>query len=125
LCGVVVGHGQLAEGLLSALTRVAGAQENLWPVSNDGLGREELMAAVRSIVEERAAGRDVLLFSDMGGGSCGQASRRLLADGIVRAVFFGVNLPLLIEFVFLQEEPFDTMVAAMLSKGRNAVGMER
>lgn len=122
---MVVGHGQLAEGLLSALTRVAGAQENLWAVSNDGLGREELVATVRAMVEERAAGRDVLLFSDMSGGSCGQACRRLLADQAVRAVFFGVNLPLLIEFVFLQDEPFDTMVAAMVSKGRNALGMER
>ena len=124
-CAVVVGHGRLAEGLLSALARVAGDQDNVWAVSNDGLGREELVGAVRTTVEERAAGREVILFSDMGGGSCGQACRRLLADQVVRAVFFGVNLPLLIEFVFLQNQPFETLLAAMVSKGRNALGVER
>jgi len=124
-CGVVVGHGELAEGLVSALARVTGAQDNVWSVSNDGLGREELIAAVRSKVEERAGGREVLLFSDMSGGSCGQACRRLLADRVVQAVFFGVNLPLLIEFVFLQDQPFDAMLAAMVSKARDALGVER
>jgi mannose/fructose-specific phosphotransferase system component IIA len=125
LCGVVVGHGKLSEGLLSAVARVAGPQDNLWAVSNDGLGREELMAAVRSTVEEHAAGREVVLFSDMGGGSCGQACRRLLADGVVRAVFYGVSLTLLVEFIFLQDQPFDTMVAAMVSKSRNAIAVDR
>jgi mannose/fructose-specific phosphotransferase system component IIA len=125
LCGVVVAHGELAEGLLSGLRRVAGAQDNLWAVSNDGLGRDELLARVRSAVEEHAAGRDVVLFSDIGGGSCGQACRKLLADRVVRAVFYGVSLPLLVEFVFLQDQPFDTMVAAMLSKSRNAIGVDR
>lgn len=125
LCGVVVGHGRLAEGLLSALARVAGTQESLWAVSNDGLGRDQLEAAIRTSIEERAESREAVLFSDMSGGSCGQACRRLLADGVVRAVFYGVNLPLLVEFVFLQEQPFDTMVAAMISKARGALAVER
>lgn len=124
LCGVVVAHGDLAQGLLSGLARVAGAQDNLWAVSNDGLGRDELMARVRSTVEEHAAGREAVLFSDMGGGSCGQACRKLLADRVVRAVFYGINLPLLVEFVFLQDQPFDTMVAAMVSKARNALAAD-
>lgn len=124
-CGVVVGHGLLAEGLLSALVRVAGPQDNLWVVSNDGLGGEELVAAVRSRIEAQAAGREVFLFSDMSGGSCGQACQRLLEQGIARAVVFGINLPLLIEFVFLQEEPLDTLLAAMVSKSRSAIGAMR
>ncbi len=124
-CGVVVGHGRLAEGLVSALESVAGAQPNLWAVSNEGRGREELEAVVRTVVAEHAAGRDVVLFSDMSGGSCGQACRRLLAERIVRAIVYGVNLPLLVEFAFLQDQPFDTMMAAMLSKGKNAMGVDR
>lgn len=124
-CGVVVGHGEFAAGLLAALERVAGTQDNLWPLSNDGLGRDALENSVRALIAERAAGRDVVLFSDMSGGSCGQTCRRLLSDNVVRAVFYGVNLPLLVEFAFLQEQPFDTMVAAMVSKGRAALGVER
>ena len=35
---VVVAHGGLAEGLLRRLSGVAGEQNNLWPLSNRGLG---------------------------------------------------------------------------------------
>jgi mannose/fructose-specific phosphotransferase system component IIA len=124
-CGVVVAHGRLAEGLLSALTRVAGEQENLWAFSNEGRGGDELEADIARILDERAAGREAYLLSDMDGGSCGQACRRLLAKGSVRAVFYGVNLPLLVEFVFLQDEPFQRFVAATVEKSRQALGAHK
>jgi mannose/fructose-specific phosphotransferase system component IIA len=41
----------------------------------------------------------------------------------VRAVFYGVNLPLLIEFVFLQDLPFDEFSEALLKKSRGALGV--
>lgn len=121
-CGVVVAHGRLAEGLLSALTRVAGEQKNVWALSNQGRGGDELEAEITGILDEHGAGCEAYLLSDMDGGSCGQACRRLLAKGSVRAVFYGVNLPLLVEFVFLQEEPFQQFVAAAIEKGRQALG---
>ncbi|MGH7567052.1 MAG: PTS sugar transporter subunit IIA [Gemmatimonadota bacterium] len=124
-CGVVVAHGRLAEGLLSALTRVAGEQENLWALSNEGCGGDELETEIAAILDERAAGREAYLLSDMNGGSCGQACRRLLAKGSVRAVFYGVNLPLLVEFVFLQDEPFQRFVAATVEKSRQALGAHK
>ena len=121
-CGVVVGHGRAAEGLLSALTRVAGEQPNLWAVSNQGRGGDELEAEITGLLDAHCAGRDAYLLSDMDGGSCGQACRRLLAEGRVRAVFFGVNLPLLVEFAFLPELPVEQFVAATLEKSRKALG---
>lgn len=121
-CGVVVAHGRLADGLLSALERVAGEQDGLWAVSNQDLGGDELYGEIAALLEERAAGREAYLLSDMDGGSCGQACRRLLADGRVRAAFFGVNLPLLFEFVFLDEEAPDAFVAAVVEKSRKALG---
>lgn len=121
-CGVVVGHGRLAEGLLSALERVAGNQENLWAVSNQERSGDELVEEIVTIFEERGAGREAYLLSDMDGGSCGQACRRLLTEGRVRAVFFGVNLPLLVEFVFLPDQPFEEFVTAAVEKSRKALG---
>lgn len=124
-CGVVVAHGRLADGLLSALDRVAGRQENLWAVSNDGMSGESLVAAIEMLLEERAEGRTPFLFSDLGGGSCGQACRRLVESGVVEALFHGTNLPLLVEFVFLQERPTDELVEALVEKSREAVGVRR
>ena len=122
-CGVVIAHGRLADGLLSALSRVAGEQDSVWALSNEGLGSADLEAKIAALVEERCAGRDAYLLSDMEGGSCGQACRRLLEKGTVKAVFYGVNLPLLVEFVFLQEESFDRFVTAAVEKGRRAMGV--
>lgn len=124
-CGVVVAHGRLADGLLSALARIVGRQENLWAVSNDGLGGDALRDAIESVLEERARGREAFLFSDLGGGSCCQACRRLLEAGTVTAVFHGTNLPLLVEFVFLQEKPRDELVEALVEKSRAGVGVRR
>lgn len=121
-CGVVVGHGRFAEGMLSALSVVAGEQEHLWALSNQGRDGKELETEIAGILAARGAGREAYLLSDMDGGSCGQACRRLLADGKVRAVFYGVSLPLLIEFVFLQDEPFERFVVDVLEKGRKALG---
>ena len=121
-CGVVVGHGRLADGLLSALARVAGPQENLWALSNDGIAGDDLLAAIAALLAERGEGREAFLFSDVAGGSCGQACRRVLDQGLVRAVFYGTNLPLLFEFVFLQDRPFDEFVAALVEKSRDAIG---
>jgi mannose/fructose-specific phosphotransferase system component IIA len=119
---VVVGHGRFAEGLLSALSVVAGEQEHLWALSNQGRDGEELEAEIADILAARGAGREAYLLNDMDGGSCGQACRRLLADGRVRAVFYGVSLPLLIEFVFLQDEPFERFVEDAVEKSRKALG---
>ena len=124
-CGVVVAHGQLAEGFVSALAHMAGPQSNVWGVSNEGRDGETLAAEIAAGLASRGAGCEAILFSDLDGGSCGQACRRLLADGIVRAVFFGINLPLLIEFVFLQESSFETLEAALLAKSRQALGVHR
>ena len=124
-CGVVVGHGRVAEGLLSALERVAGEQPNLWAVSNQGRGGDELEAEITALLDERCAGREAYLLSDMDGGSCGQVCRRLLAKGRVQAVFFGVNLPLLVEFAFLPEQPFEQFVTTAVEKSRTALGAHR
>lgn len=120
---MVIAHGRLADGLLSALSRVAGEQDSLWALSNEGLGGAELEAEIAAILEERCAGRDAYLLSDMEGGSCGQACRRLLAKGTVKAVLYGVNLPLLVEFVFLQDESFERFVTSAVEKGRRALGV--
>jgi mannose/fructose-specific phosphotransferase system component IIA len=119
---VVVAHGRLGEGLLSALSRVAGEQDALWALSNEGRAGAELEAEIAGILDERSAGREAYLLTDMEGGSCGQACRRLLARGTVKAVLYGVNLPLLVEFVFLQDLPFERFVTAVVEKSRRALG---
>ncbi len=122
-CGVVVAHGTLAEGLLSALERVTGPHDNLWALSNDGRSGPALAEAVGELLAARSGDREAYLFADLGGGSCGQACQRLVDSGKARALFTGVNLPLLFEFVFLQDQPHEKLVAALVTKSRNAIAV--
>ncbi|MDX1660494.1 MAG: PTS N-acetylgalactosamine transporter subunit IIA [Gemmatimonadota bacterium] len=124
-CGVVVAHGRLADGLLSALERVAGKQENLWPVSSDGMSRESLLETVTRLLEERSEGREAFLFSDLAGGSCGQVGRRLLDAGHVVAAFHGTNLPVLIEFVFHRAASPEELVEVLTEKGPASMEVAR
>lgn len=121
--GVIVAHGAFGEGLLSALTRVVGPQSSLVAISNDGLDCDALESRIGELLTAEAKGRESFLFTDLDGGSCCQAARRLLDHDRVVAVFCGVNLPLLIEFVFLQDLPLEEFKAAMLQKSRGALGV--
>jgi mannose/fructose-specific phosphotransferase system component IIA len=40
-------------------------------------------------------------------------------------VFFGVNLPLLVEFAFLPDQPSEQFVTAVVEKSRKALGAHR
>lgn len=116
--GVVVGHGGLAAALASAAEEISGIRGVLVPVSNTGLGREEL----ESRVVEAVAGRPAVVFVDMPSGSClFAAMRRLHAREDVRVVT-GVNLVMLIEFLFHRELPVEEAAGRAAQAGARAIG---
>ena len=78
---VVAGHGDLAAGLVSAVGQITGRGDLLLPMSNRGLGPAEIEAALR---EALASGTVRAVFTDLSGGSCTMAARRvqqLIASG--------------------------------------------
>ncbi len=118
--GIVVAHGSMAAGLIDAVRRIAGtAADALAPVSNEGLSPQELRAIIGEI-----AGQDdapVVVFADMFAGSCGMAAFSSCRDAQQRSVVCGVNLPILLDFVFHRELPLTELVPRLLDKGRAAV----
>ena len=117
--GVVVAHGAMADGLVSAVRRIAGtAADALHPVSNEGRGPAELQTAVREVGGEGP----VVVFTDMNAGSCGMAALASCRGCTRRqAVISGVNLPILLDFVFHRTLPMDELVPRLLGKGREAI----
>ncbi|GEM_PF-501090 len=116
--GVVLTHGGLADGLVDAVARIAGEVEGaLIPVSNTGCGPEALMERVASAVGTGPA----LVFTDLPAGSCALAARVACRDPGQRRVLFGVNLPMLLDFVFHRTLPLDELVDRLLSQGRSAI----
>src|SRR3954467_7587640 len=96
LRGVVVCHGAMAGALVQAAEQISGVEDAFIPVSNTGCDRNTLEERVLAAV----AGRPAVVFVDLSSGSCLFAVlKRLKAEDSVRVVT-GVNLAMLVDFVF-------------------------
>ena len=96
LRGVVVAHGGLAEALVAAVAEISGERERLVPVTNHGCDRASLEERVASAVGDEPA----VVFVDMASGSCMLAVLRRLRSRPGVSVVTGVNLAMLLDFVF-------------------------
>jgi mannose/fructose-specific phosphotransferase system component IIA len=96
LRGVVVCHGGLAKALVDAAESISGVTGVLLPVSNSGCDRDALETRVAEAVD----GRPAVVFVDLASGSCLFAVLKRLGalDGV--KVVTGVNLAMLVDFVF-------------------------
>jgi mannose PTS system EIIA component len=117
--GILVSHGGMAEGIVDAVRRITGADEDvLIPVSNEGVSPDVLAATVRA----RIGDGPTILFTDLQSGSCGFAARRIVQESLATVVISGVNLPLLLDFVMNRTLPLDQLVPRLLAKGRASIG---
>jgi mannose/fructose-specific phosphotransferase system component IIA len=119
LSGVVVAHTELAEALLAAVRAIAGDEIGLVAVSNRGSDR----AALLRRLEEAVAGRPTLVFTDMPGGSCAHTAAHLARGRPELRVVTGVNLAMLLDFVFHRELPLEAAAERAVQTGRVAVGI--
>ncbi len=110
--GILVGHGKLAEGMLDAVAGITGSREGLIPVDNEDLTPEALEAHLDSLVGEDPS----VVFVDLPSGSCAFAARRLKRHHPRMAVVCGVNLPLLLDFVFHRTSPLEEIVERLRAR---------
>src|SRR5256884_1542591 len=95
LRGVIVSHAAVAQALLAAVAAIAGVNDALVPVSNDGCDTGALADRLNQAIAGKPA-----LFVDLPGGSCLTSSVRLARGKTDVAVVTGVNLAMLLDFVF-------------------------
>jgi mannose/fructose-specific phosphotransferase system component IIA len=101
LRGVVVGHGGLGAALVAAAEEISGIRGVLVAVSNTGADREMLEQRVVAAVGDQPA----IVFVDMPSGSCLVAAMRRLAARPDIKVITGVNLVMLLDFLFHRGQP--------------------
>ncbi len=117
LRGVVVGHGELSKALVEAAESISGVTGVLVPVSNSGCDREALETRVAEAVE----GRPSVVFVDLPSGSCLFAVlKRLRAMEGVKVVT-GVNLAMLVDFVFHLSLGPDEAAERAIAAGTKAI----
>jgi mannose/fructose-specific phosphotransferase system component IIA len=96
LRGVVVCHGSMAQALVQAAAQISGVDDALVPVSNTGCDRDTLEQRVLSAVDSQPA----VVFVDLASGSCLFAVLKRLKSVENVKVVTGVNLAMLVDFVF-------------------------
>lgn len=119
LRGVVACHGKLAEALIEATERISGVTGVLVPVTNTDCDKGLIE---RRIADAVGAGPAVV-FTDLASGSCLIAAATLArkeAAGRV-SVVTGVNLAMLIDFVFHRELTLADATARIAESGRKAI----
>jgi len=94
--GVIVSHAAVAVALISAVESITGVTDALVPVSNEGCDRE----ALEQKLTEAVGGRSAVLFIDLPGGSCLTGAVKYAHGRPGLAVVTGVNLAMLLDFVF-------------------------
>ena len=117
LKGVVVCHGPLATALVDATEQISGITGALVPVSNTGCDRELIERRLGDAVGDGPA----VVFVDMPSGSCSFAAlHRYRTHQSVRVVT-GVNLAMLVDFVFHRTLSAGDAAARAAATGANAI----
>ncbi len=117
LLGVVVCHGSLAGALVQAAEQISGIKGALVPVSNTGCDRERLEERVLSAVN----GQPAIVFVDLASGSCSFAVlKRLRGEPSVKVVT-GVNLAMLVDFVFHRSLSPGEAAARVVAAGESSI----
>ena len=104
--GILVGHGKLAEGMLDAVREITGSSEGLLSLDNSGLTPQ----ALEERLDALTGGQPSVVFVDLPSGSCAFAARRLQVRHPNVAIVCGVNLPLLLDFIFHRTLPLDEII---------------
>jgi len=104
LRGIIVSHAAVAQALVTA-------------VSNEGCGTEELGERLRQAIGQGP----VVLFVDLPGGSCFTSSVRYAKQHAEVAVVTGVNLAMLLDFVFHRDIPPAEAARRAVDAGAKAI----
>ena len=94
---IVVGHGEFAGGLVSAVGQICGMADKLVVLSMMGMTPEDIEGTIRDHLARTGAR---VIFTDLPAGSATIAARRIVKDTPGLVLVSGVNLATLLDFVF-------------------------
>ena len=115
---IVAGHGDFADGLLSAVQQIVGRDDVFTGVSNRDLSAQDVERVLRERVSSTGA---TVVFTDLPAGSCTMAARRLQRERPELTLVTGANLATLLDFVFHADLPAGDAARRAAEKGRAAL----
>ena len=117
LRGVVVCHGRMAAALIEAAEGITGVKDALLPVSNTDCDRGTLETRILDAVGAGPA----VVFVDLASGSCLIATLARLRGRSEATVVTGVNLAMLVDFVFHRDQEPGAAAERAVAAGCRAI----
>lgn len=118
LRGVVLCHGEVAGAMIDAVEHISGTGHVLVPLSNRDCDR----ASLRDRLLEAIDHHDSVVFVDLPTGSCLMAALRCRHEAANVRVVSGVNIPMLLDFVFHLDRTVDEAAASAVVHGVQGIG---
>lgn len=115
---LVAGHGEFAEGLVSAVAQITGRGDAFATLSNRDMSAADVERSMREYVD---AGGIAVIFTDLPAGSCTMAARRLQRERPEIVLVTGTNLATLLDFVFHADVAAGEAAQHAADKGRSAL----
>ena len=115
---LVVGHADFAAGVVSAIGAITGRAGDFVALSNTGLGPDGIERAIRETVEGLSL---VVVFTDLPGGSCTIAARKVQRLRPSLVVVAGSSVATLLDFAMNDAMPPRDAAARAVSRGREAM----
>src|SRR3954470_12652965 len=115
---ILAGHGDFAKGMISAVQQITGRGDVFFPVSARDLSGPDLEALIRTAVADTGAS---VVFTDLQAGSCTMGARRMIRDKPDVLLIAGVNLPILLDFVFADDKSPQEAATHALERGKAAI----
>jgi PTS system N-acetylgalactosamine-specific IIA component len=112
---IVVGHGEFAGGLVSAVGQICGLADKLVVLSMMGMTPEDIEGALRREIAKTGAR---VIFTDLPAGSATLAARRIVKEDPGVVLVSGVNLATLLDFVFNTSVPPTEAARAAAERGK-------
>jgi len=102
---LLVAHGKMAEGMFSSVKMLIGEAKNIDFVNFDNeMGQDELKEELDKKIVNVSHGNQYLILCDIKGGTPFNIAAHYSYKNENVAVFYGINLPILIEAIISREE---------------------
>lgn len=119
---IIVAHGDLAAELIRTAEKVFGRFNGVTALSNAGRAPQALSDELEAALDKSGEGGCTIIFADFFGGSCCHACIGVERERDDVRVITGVNLPMLLAFLYKREEvPFEELAEELTKRGHDSI----
>jgi N-acetylgalactosamine PTS system EIIA component len=117
---IIVGHGDFAAGMRSAVQKITGRGAVLLTLSGQDLSLAQIEVKLRDALRDNDVS---VVFTDLQAGSATMAARKILRDAPDTVLVVGANLPMLLDFVLSTAGSAREAVQHAVARGTSCIAV--